>query len=358
MLQVITPSRFAGAERVVLELAQALSSRGHEVTVLTTPEPRFVAALQAAGLPFGVEAMGGKLNALAPVRLARAAQRARAEVIHTHLSTATLWGSLVGRRTGIPVVSHVHALGTTVWYRWADALLAVSEAVQAHLLACGLEARRLRVVRSGLSLGRLHGAGQRAVVREELGLGADDEVVVVAAHLSRKKGHHVLLEALARLVTARPRLRCVCVGAGPQLAALQRQAEELGLAERVRFLGHREDAPGIMRAAEVVVLPSVSGEGLSLALIEAALLGLPAVTTRVAGAAEVVCDGETGLVVSPNDADALAAALEQLLAAPRLRTEMGGRAREWAERAFAPERMAAETEQVYYEVLNAAAGAS
>jgi glycosyltransferase involved in cell wall biosynthesis len=132
----------------------------------------------------------------------------------------------------------------------------------------------------------------------------------------------------------------------------------LGIASRVHFLGHREDVPEILAASNVVILPSTQSEGVPQTILQAFALERPVVASDVAGIRQVVRDGETGLLVPPEDPDALAEAIDRLLEAPALGRALGkaGRALVCAE--YSVERMADAMEAVYRELLGEACASS
>jgi glycosyltransferase involved in cell wall biosynthesis len=143
------------------------------------------------------------------------------------------------------------------------------------------------------------------------------------------------------------------VGEGHLRAELSKHAAELGVSSAVRLLGHRADARMLLDAADVFVLPSLH-EGMPLAAMEAMDASLPVVGTDVIGTAEVVADGETGLLVPPRDPGALATALGALLSDPDLRARYGAAARRRYLQHFTSARMAADTAAVYDSLLRAA----
>jgi colanic acid/amylovoran biosynthesis glycosyltransferase len=161
-----------------------------------------------------------------------------------------------------------------------------------------------------------------------------DGILCVAA-LSRRKGHAVLLDALALLHERGTPARLTLVGDGPERPRLEAQAEQLGLGDAVRFTGPvaNDAVPGYYARADVFCLPSFA-EGLPTVLMEAMAAGLPVVATNVNGTAELVEDGVSGRVVAPARADLLADALEPLLGDPRLRERIGRAARERVEQSY------------------------
>jgi glycosyltransferase involved in cell wall biosynthesis len=134
-------------------------------------------------------------------------------------------------------------------------------------------------------------------------------------------------------------------------AELEREAERLGVRERVLFTGHRDDARALLAEADVVALPSWT-EGLPLAVLEAMTQARPVVATLVGGTAEVVVDGETGLLVPPRDPEALAQAIERLLADPTLRRRLGEAGRRRVEERFSLDAMTRRVLAIYDEVVS------
>lgn len=171
-------------------------------------------------------------------------------------------------------------------------------------------------------------------------------VVGTVARLSREKGIDVLLQALTRL----PDVMCVVVGDGQERTELHRLARELDVADRVSWLGWREDARELLHGFDIFVLPS-RFEGFGQVLVEAALAECPVVATDVIGTSEALVDGETGLLVPPEDPESLSRAIRELLDHGERGAEMGRRGRLVALGRFQPATAAHEYESLYREVL-------
>jgi glycosyltransferase involved in cell wall biosynthesis len=355
ILHIITPKRLSGGELTCLQICEELTARGHEVHVATKRCAPVEAALTERAIPCTVAAVGNKFNPFVPLTVARLIRETGAEVVHTHHSTASLWGSYGAWLRGVPCVAHVHAINTSIWLLSATHIIACAEAVRDHLVRQGRPADRITVVCNAVETDNLPEVDP-AAVRLALGLPPDGLLVTVAAHLSRKKGHAVLLEALVMLRGRFPTVQCVLMGEGRELTGLRELAERLRLAEAVQFAGYRHDAKQIMAASDVVALPSLVGEGLPLSLLEAAARGRPIVATGLAGVPELVIDGETGFTVAPGDANGLAHRLGQLLGDAALRARMGAAARELVIRRFARAGRAEAIEQVYEKALAAKRG--
>jgi glycosyltransferase involved in cell wall biosynthesis len=173
-----------------------------------------------------------------------------------------------------------------------------------------------------------------------------EAVVLVPARLDPLKGHEFLFEAARELGG----VQVVLVGDGPERLRLQALAHELGIAERVAFLGFREDVPRLLESADVVVLPSLA-EGLPLAALEAMAAGTPLVATAIGGTDEAVVDGVTGLLVPPGDASALAAAVNRVLKEPEEARQRAEAAAARVASDFTADRMVAKVESLYEELL-------
>ena len=167
--------------------------------------------------------------------------------------------------------------------------------------------------------------------------------LAVVAAFEPRKGHLSLIDALAQV----PNVRAALVGAGSATAAIEARIAELGLGERVRLLGWRDDVPAILAAADALALPSLGNECLPYAILEAMAAGLPVLSTDVAGIPEMVDDGRTGYVVAPGDSAALAARLAALADAPERARAFGAAGRERVSREFSLEQMVNATTAIW-----------
>jgi glycosyltransferase involved in cell wall biosynthesis len=177
-------------------------------------------------------------------------------------------------------------------------------------------------------------------------------VIGTVGRLHRQKGHTVLIDAAALVARDFPAARFVIIGEGEERAALERKAGIVGVAQRFEMTGASHDVPFRLASMDLFVLPSL-WEGLPLTLLEAMAVGVPVVATSVDGVAEVIEDGEDGLLVPPGDSSALAAAIVRLLRDPQHAHEMGSRAMEKVKIDFGVDRMVRQTEEVYRRALAA-----
>jgi glycosyltransferase involved in cell wall biosynthesis len=186
-------------------------------------------------------------------------------------------------------------------------------------------------------------------------------VVVIVGHLSDVKGYPTFLQAAAQISRVLPGCRFLAVGGETVTAGygarMLEMARELGLADSVRFLGWRDDVADILRAADVMVLPSLA-EGLPLAVLEAMACGRPVVATAVNGTPEAVVDGETGLLIAPNAPAELSESVLRLLLDPELGARMGAAGRRRVETAYTMQRFVSQTERLYEQLLDSSRSAA
>jgi glycosyltransferase involved in cell wall biosynthesis len=218
------------------------------------------------------------------------------------------------------------------------------------------------VIENGIELEHFAGGAPdaRQRVRASLGAGPDEPLVLVPAALRDGKGHEVLLRALPDLRKRVPAVRVLFAGTGEREAALRSAARAVGNA--VQFLGLRTDIPELLRACDLVVLPSATRtdgtieEALPTVLLEAAAAGRAVVATRLSGIPEIVVDGRTGLLVPPNDPAALADAIATLLQDGARARAYGAAARHIAQQRFAIETQIARTQTLWASLVGAERG--
>lgn len=221
-------------------------------------------------------------------------------------------------------------------YRFATKVVANSRAARQTLEAEGVAPESIAVIPNGVNPTFLAPVERRPAMR----------TILTVANLRAEKSHETLLAAAAAMVGAHPDLRFQIVGDGPRRGELEQLAAALGLGGHVEFLGHREDIPALLAAADLFVLPSRS-EAFPNGAIEAMAAGLPVVACAVGGLLDLVEDGRTGLLVPAGDADALRRALESLVSQPARANAMGAAARDAVRQHYSFDRMVGSFQELY-----------
>jgi glycosyltransferase involved in cell wall biosynthesis len=354
---------FGGAEKALFMLIDALDREAWEPTLLlgeTAADPSLAEHVERLDLPVRtVRPMPlGVAGAAAVPGFARFLRRRRPDVFHAHMNgpTAAKYALAAAVLARVPAtvgtvqlfprfeIDRSNRLQLRLLASGVGRYLAVSRDLRGLLIEeLGWPAAKIDVV---YNAARLHRPSPRAAeLRAEL-TGDGRPLVLTVARLDPQKGHPFLLEAAAEL----PGAVFALAGEGADRAALEARATVLGVADRVRFLGHRDDVPDLLAACDVFALPSLF-EGSSLAVLEAMAAGKPVLSCAVGGTDELIDDGEDGLLAAPADAAALAAALRRLLGDPALCAALGRRARERVERDFSPARTVEQVTAVYAELL-------
>jgi glycosyltransferase involved in cell wall biosynthesis len=354
VLQVITPSRMSGAEMQLVRMTPLIAARGHDVATIVKRNSSALGEMRRLGLDVQPHRISGKVSALALPVLARAARKHRAEIVQSTLSTASWWSGWLEQLGGPPSIGHVHGFTSARWHRHQTHLLAVSNAVKQHLLNQGIPSERFTVLHNALSPDDFYATRDPLIVRAEQGANADTPVVGTFAHLSEKKGHLDLFDAMPAVLRELPKAQFWIVGQGKLWQELHDIAEKTGIINNVRFLGFRGDVADLMNAIDVMALPS-RRESCALVYVEAALLQKPSIACSSGGVPESIEDGQTGLLVPTRDSAAIAESLLSLLTNRDQSIRMGRAAYERAVGMFGWDRFMYTLEQVYERVLDESA---
>ncbi len=322
VLHVETGRNLYGGAQQVLWLLDGLRRQGID-SVLVCSEG---AALAGPARELGIRTVAlrcrGDLDLGFGWRLYRLLRAEQPDLVHCHSRRGADWlGGRAARRAGIPaVVSRRVDNRERPWlarrrYQPYRKIIAISEAVADALRADGIAAGRIEVIRSAVDAARFASAPNRARFSELFGRRDGKRLLFCVAQLIPRKGQHFLLDALAVLRPSYPDLQLLLFGSGPAEAALRTQARRLGLEEVVHFAGFHDDLDDYLGCADLLVHPALQ-EGLGVAALKAAAAGVPVIAFAAGGLREAVVHNETGLLVSPGDSGALAAAIAALLDDP------------------------------------------
>jgi len=372
VLYVAGNTKFGGGVQRTASLVRMVRDLGWQADVLAT-DPAVQNTMRQSGA--GIVDLDVIRREIRPLRDLRGAYRLYRflrdcdyTLVHTGTSKAGFVGRFAARWARVPVVIHTaagfafheesnalevqsYAMLERLAAHWCDRIITVSESHRDWALRLGIGYRGfVKAIQSGIPQERVIPTRPTEQTRAELGLEAEEFVVLSTGRLARQKGLEHLVEAVP-LVTPHmdTGIKVLLAGAGPLRAALQKQTRRLGVEKQVVFLGFRNDIAELLAASDAVVLPSL-WEGLSISVLEAMAAEKPIVTTTIGSNQEVLRQGETGLLVPPKRSDRLAQAILALANDPILRRRLGAAAGEVYRERYTEERMVDQYKAEYLEL--------
>ncbi|HLJ56224.1 MAG TPA: glycosyltransferase family 4 protein [Chthonomonadaceae bacterium] len=373
VLQMIGLTYPCGSTNHVLMLTRGLVRRGHTVTVLGPSGHDFSEHVEECGgrwldADFRVRPFVGRVQSYA--QFVRAAD---IDLIHAHMTRAAYCAVVLGRITNRPVAASVHITTHDFVYRKLvpfgnNRVVAVSDYLRKEIEAQGVPGKHIATVHNGTDFdvcpasdcsaeaASAANCEDRRALLEEWSLPSDSELVGLVGHAGGPKGYDLLVRAARSIAASRPRARFVFAGYVPPdvEASLADLARSEGVTHLLRFIGHRTDVPRIMRALDVLTMPS-ENEAFGMAIIEAMACSKPVVGTLVGGIPEVIADGVTGLLIE-RDPCALSAAVISLLSDPFRRMAMGAAGLERVRAHFTADAMTCSMEAMYEDMLAGTSG--
>jgi glycosyltransferase involved in cell wall biosynthesis len=359
LLLVVDSLEVGGAERQVVDLAVALRRKGYRVVVACSIAGDLSAALEEAGIPIRPLLRRLVKRRLSPAyawRLRRLLLGSeRFDLVHAHIYASAVAAAIATSGTGIPLVitEHTEASWQTWRARWAsrwvyrraERMIAVSTPIRRRLIERdGVHPDLITIVPNAVV-----SASEARSEEPPTGL-RERPLVGVVARLQPEKGVSNFLKAAARVAPQFPEAHFVIAGDGPLRQELVALAEDLGLRDRVHFLGFRSDASALMGSLDVLVVPSLT-EGSPLVTLEAMAAGVPVVASAVGGIPDQVRHGKEGLLVPPGDTGAMGDAIVALLRDPARARSLGEAGRRRATSEFSHAVMVRRIEDVYRDIL-------
>lgn len=338
-----------GAERQILELAGGLDKKKYDITIASLEcegrAPRDL--VESAGCrlaAFPVKRVYGLSGILEGFRFVRLLKQNRTDILMTYHFSSDIWGAVTGKIAGVPIIisnrrdmgfwrGRRHVLAYKMINRYARKIVVNARAAkELFMREENIPEQKFEVIYNGVGLQDTRHKDTRhktqdtrahdARLKKSLGIKNDDVVIAHVANIKPVKGHVYLLKAFAETAARHPKARLLLIGEDKLNGRMHALAEELGVTERVLFLGKRDDVVSLLRLADICVLPSLS-EGMSNAILEYMAAGKPVVATRVGGNPELIEDGVNGLLVEKEDVGSLKAALSALMGDPKKRAAMG-----------------------------------
>ncbi len=297
------------------------------------------------------------------LRIGKIIREKNVKIIQTFHSDSDIFGTIIGKLLGVPVIiSSCRDMGD--WWRkkrhiiaykairyFVDKVIVVSNAVGEKIKNVeNLDSDKVITIYNGVDLEYFNRSFDKDEVKKRLGLYPNHKVVCMIGNLRPIKGYKYFLQAASSVLNDFKKVQLIIVGEGPLLEELEKLRNELGLHQKVLFLGKRNDIREILSVTDISVLSSLS-EGFSNTILESMSMGKPVVATQVGGNPEAVIDGVTGLLVPARDPNGLADAILKLLKDPRLAEQFGVESKKRATEYFSLDRMIANMEGLYEGLL-------
>ncbi|OGQ56734.1 MAG: hypothetical protein A3J24_05650 [Deltaproteobacteria bacterium RIFCSPLOWO2_02_FULL_53_8] len=347
---------WGGQENRTLHECVGLKRLGARPLILCKPGSKLKLRATECGIEVFCHEMRSNRDISALRQIMRLVKTEAVDCICTHSGDDSLLGAVAGRLSSRkPAIVRTRHLALPItskitYSRLPHKVVTVSEFVRNYLVVDkGIDARRVVCIPTGVDIKRFAPDSTDDTLRKELGLANDTLIVGVVAILRRKKGHHVLLQAVPTILAAVPDTVFVFAGNGPQKENIETQIKELGIESRVKLLGLRPDVPTVLKGLDLFVLPTLQ-EALGTSILEASAMKKAVVASAVGGVPEVVAEGVTGSLVPPEDPDALADAIIKLLQDRERLQQMGRNGRKMVEDRYTTEKMSERMFTLYSEL--------
>jgi glycosyltransferase involved in cell wall biosynthesis len=370
VMQIIPELGPGGAEQGCIDVASALVQAGARALVVSAGGPRVgeIIRSKAEFIPMPVHSKNPWDMYCNIKRIKRLITAWNVDIVHVR-SRAPAWSAYYAcKGTTARFMTTVHApynqggafknAYNSIMTK-GERVIVISEHVGKYVTDnFNVDPKRLRLIHRGIALDRFHptmvGMQRMATLLRDWRIDDGAQIILLPGRITRWKGHHVLLEAMARL--QRPDVFCVLLGSDQgrteYRAELEAQIGKLGLTGQVRIIDHCNDMPAAYMISTVVVSASTDPEGFGRVPVESQAMGRPIIATDHGGAQETIVRGETGWLIPPNDAGAMAEAMRQALAlTPQQRAVLATKSMNHVANNFTREKMCDETLSVYAEIL-------
>ncbi|MBI5238208.1 MAG: glycosyltransferase family 4 protein [Deltaproteobacteria bacterium] len=357
VLHTESSAGWGGQETRTLNECLGLKRLGDRVIILCRPGSRLSEKAKDAGIEVFTHPLKSSFDISAIRYCLRLIKEQSVDIVNTHSGVDSQLSAIAARLSRKrPVIVRTRHLALPITSKTSYSLLphkvvTVSSHVRDYLVdEKGVSADKVAAIPTGVDLFRFDPEKTNGTLKKELGLDESALLVGTIAILRKKKGHHLLLEAVPEVLKAVPDVVFVFAGDGPQNENIEKYITRLGVGKNLRLLGLRSDVPSLLKSIDLFVLPTLQ-EALGTSILEAAAMKKAVVAFRTGGVDEVVVDGITGVLVEPSDTKALAQAIIRLLKDSPLRQRMGQEGRRLVEKNYSNDAMVEAMRSLYMELL-------
>jgi len=346
--------------RILLE-SQELIRRGHNVTIVCPPHSGLARRASKADIPTVLIKFRHIFDAFGIWKIIRLIKERDIHIVHTHSSIDSWVASIASKISGVPILVRTRHLSVPIAthlfnfvYKMPDAIITTGESIRRRMIEVNkLEGQKIISIPTGVQLDRFNPGVTAPYLREELRIGNDTPVITMVAVLRSWKRHEIFLEAAKWVLGEFPQAKFLIVGNGPGWERIQGKIAEFKLGKKVIMTGHREDIPQILSITDVAILTSERYEGVPQAVLQYLAMERPVIATDVGSISEVIKDGETGILVPPNNAKDVAQGILKLLNDRELGQRLGKNGRKLVEERFNNQAMMEATLNLYYHLYKA-----
>jgi len=363
ILHLNNTSSIGGAEQVILDLAALIDPEKFKSYVSAFREGELVSEMRKRNIRFlWLKESTQVYDYKFLKNITRLIKENRIDLIHSHTWGTDFYGYWASKILGVPMLATVHnryyifekwtrRLSYKVLISHVQKIVAVSKDIQ-NLLKKDLKLlpQKIKLIYNGIDTSRFEKKFELGKLRKELNLSKGDLILGNVGNLREVKDHHTLILSFSKVSPFFPQAKLLIIGEGELKTNLIKLRSELGLDDRVLFLGHRDDIPSLLNLMDIFVLSSRL-EGCSISILEAMASGKPVIATSVGGNPELVLEGKTGLLFPSAEPEKLAETVIQLLKDEKLRKRMGEEGRKRVKEKFSKESMVKNYGELYSRIL-------
>lgn len=345
-------------------LANCLCKKGHSVFVASSGgalEEELLADVKRLRVPLDTSSEVNPKIWSAVFKVRRFIRDENIQIIHAQTRVAQVTAHLVSKLIGVPYVVTWHGFYRPHGFRrifpcWGERTVAISKTVFRHLVdVFRREESKVRLIFNGVDTSKFtndYSVDERQRIKRRLGL-KEGPIIGIISRLVPEKGHTYLIEAFKELLVEIPNAQLIIIGNGKLKTVLKNRVRELGISNAVYFIDETRDTKPLLAIIDVVTRPSIE-EGFGLGVVEAMLMGLPIVSTDVGGFKSILDRSNVGILVPPKDVAALKEAFVRILIDSESAKKLGEAGKKYALENFSADRMAAQVEEVYKELIDEA----